>query len=141
MGTVNEEALAKTRAYLLQLTERSLKPNAEAIAAIIATSGIAVVLYPPDADIPDHFATILRDMGRVDDERVFRMTSACAKRMAANIGADHSADKVTPRWLLKKRPGRIFVLDVVGGGSLLVNFTPGVGLSLEPGQSDRDWKS
>ncbi len=35
MGTVNEEALAKTRA--LQLTDRSLKPNAEAIAAIIAT--------------------------------------------------------------------------------------------------------
>lgn len=116
--------------YLMhRLLEKGIKPHAEAIARIAATGGIAVVVWEVDES---NLRKLLRAEGWRPSSPVFPMTP----RMKAALDA---TDFVTCRWLKMRSDlcvTRLFV--VVRDGTLLVNYTPSEGFSLEPGSTDRE---
>lgn len=105
-----------------------IKPNALAIAEIVAAGGIAVVVANLSA-LSVQFAKALGWDGKA---AVFRMSAKGRRVFAA--GSKQNADHVTASWLVAKRDGRI--LYVEHSSTLLINFTPGEGYSLEPGSTD-----
>ena|ERR1044071_1867872 len=106
-------------------------PNADVLAGIIGRGEIAVAVY--DLDEADAFMQqAVRDIGWDGTSAVFRLLARHRKRLIEH--SEEYADHVTARWLRGARTGRIFLWT--GRGTLLINYQPGVGYSLEPGSLD-----
>ena len=107
--------------------------NAEAIASIVSDGGIACVVYELREDVVDG----ARDLGWDGETPAFEMNEEKRKLMAFKCG--QMGDVVTKKWLESERQGKIFVM--AHAGTLLVNFDPEDGYSLEPGSTDMSWAS
>jgi hypothetical protein len=117
--------MASSEAFMGRLIDEGIRPHAEQIASIIVDGrGIAVVVY----ELRVNWHEAARMMGWDGEASIFRLTRKAARRLA-------TLDAVTARWVNSKRPGRILVLSGEGG-TLLLNFTDGVGFSIEPGSTD-----
>ncbi|MBI5477329.1 MAG: hypothetical protein HY906_00650 [Deltaproteobacteria bacterium] len=106
------------------LVERAIKPNAEAIAPIVARGKIAVVVFEPHDEEP------IRNLGWDGESPVFQLAEATAERMAQTM----HGDRVTQRWLRRRGRGRILIF--MHYGTLLLNVDPEKGVSIEPGSTD-----
>jgi len=107
---------------LADLMENAIKPNAEALAAIMLKGEVAIVAYKPDAK---WCAALGLKPGT--ETAVSQMPGPFRKRMIEH------GDSVTSRWLRGGRTGRLFA--VMHAGSVLLNFTDGM-WSVEPGSTD-----
>lgn len=107
-----------------ELMDNAIKPNAEAIAAIILRGDIALVAYKPDAQWRTAFGVPPGDV------HIAVMPGPVRKRMIEN------GDSVTSRWLRGGRTGRVFV--VWGPGTMLVNVDKNGAFSLELGSTDAE---
>ena len=116
-----------------RIVKKGFGENAEAIMPIIARNEIAVVVFELD---PANWSAA-RDFGWDGKSPVFKMSKSLIKNFARGIRANFPDDKATPRWLENGRFGRIFLL--IHHGTLLVNFDPESGYSLEPGSDDPNW--
>lgn len=111
-----------------RLLNEAIKPQAQAIANLISRGHIAVVPFEPTGGGLGY----LQNWGW-KGESVYRMTTRQRKTMAEVCRG--CGDEITARWILSKgREGRIFV--IWGESTLLVNFVPDEGYSLEPGSTD-----
>ena len=60
----------------------------------------------------------------------FGITRGFAEKYLAHV------DDVTGRWIQRQRPDEAKVFVVMGGGTVLLNFTHGAGYAIEPGSLD-----
>lgn len=108
------------------LLEQIVERHATAIAQIHARGEIAIVVHKPSKRAA-HGARLLGWDGRV---AAFAITRSFAERYLAYV------DDVTRRWVERQQPDQAKVFIVTAGGSVLVNFTPGGGCTIEPGSLD-----
>jgi hypothetical protein len=120
----------RTPPSLVALLEHTIKPNAETIAEICVSGGIALVVRNPS----DQGRRAAAALGW-DGTSAFEMSMGQRKRMAEEC--EKVGDAVTARWLRRSGPGPGRIFAIAGNGTLLVNFEPGVGYSLEPGSTNR----
>jgi len=113
-----------------RLLSEGIHAHAQDIAPIIANGGIAVVVYKPH----DLAREAARAVGWDGESATFKLSNAARQRLIASLL--RRDDAVTCRWLRGNRAGRIFMIS--GAGTLLINFVPGVGYSLEPGSTDSE---
>jgi hypothetical protein len=120
----------------LQLLQERIRPYLQELAKVSVAGEIAVVLCNPS----EHGRAVARELGWDGDATVFCMSEAGRRRM---VDALSSFDPIRTRWLkraikrssMKSRPeGRIFFIS--GQRTLLVNYRPGKGFSVEPGSID-----
>jgi hypothetical protein len=107
------------------LLESAIKPHAHAIAAILAEGGIAAVVFEPQEPTLD---ALTDDFGW-RGESVFPFTRDNRELFAK--GCEELGDDIAAQWLrAENRLGRVLLFAAIG--TLLINFTPGQGFSLEP---------
>lgn len=109
-----------------RILEQGIKPHVEAIARIGLDGDLAVVVFEPS----DEAKPALAAFGW-DGKPVFSVNRTRAIKLM------EKSDPVTRAWVAKKSSAeciRIFVF--VHLGTLLVNYRPGEGYSLEPGSTD-----
>ena len=116
---------------LNRILDEGIKPYTEELAPIIADGDVAIVVFEPADDVKP----ALRAAGWDGRAHVLRMPNGYRKRLA------RSSDAVTRAWLTRSASvsgsaGRIFLF--VQRGTLLVNFSPERGYSLEPGSTDAE---
>jgi len=115
--------------FLEHLRTTGIIPHVDEIMDIALAGGVAVLVF----EATPKWATALRNMGGTGklETHVFRLSPDGEKTLA-------KADAVTKRWIERKHSdpenpiARIFVA-AHDGASLLVNFEPGKGFSIEPG--------
>ncbi len=112
------------------LLESAIKPHAHAIAEILSEGGIAAVVFEPQEPTLDalaHFGW--------HGEPVFLFTRDHRELFAK--GCEEIGDDVAAQWLrAENRLGRVLLFAAMG--TLLINFTPGQGFSLEPGSTNAE---
>jgi hypothetical protein len=126
MNVIDDDPKASAK-VLDAIFTHGIKPHADAIAEVVESGDIAIVVHRLRPDVERN----ARALGWDGVSPVFRMTESTRARMIASSEA--IADTVTARWLRAKRTGRVFVLS--GVGSLLVNVDED-GFSIEPGSTD-----
>lgn len=113
------------------IIEACFTPNAYALASIIGGGQVAVAVFKLDEG--DALAQqAARDIGWDGSSAVFPLSRDHKQRIidrSVELG-----DPLTAQWLRGERNGRIFLWT--GRGTVLVNFEPGRGYSLEPGSND-----
>jgi len=123
----------KTQETMDRIINNAIKPNAEEIASIFIRDDIACVVY----DLDPECRNVAKALGWDGKTPVFKIPKSVRKTFAHNLRVSCPDDKVTPRWLEGNRPGRIFLM--VHTGTLLMNYEPEVGYTLEPGSTDPGW--
>lgn len=113
---------------LQRVVNLGLRPIAPEIAVIGFTGDVVVALYEPG----EKAQARARALGWDGKSRIFRLTADGKRALAAS---DEVSDAGIAKWLASKFDpaapvARIYVLT--GDESLLVNFTPYGGWSLEP---------
>lgn len=105
-----------------RLLEQGIKPHADELAPIMISGEVAVLAFEPDVALEP----ALRAVGW-NARAVFRLATRWRTRLA------QGSDPVTRAWLARsgRDVGRILVFW--GAGTLLVNYTPATGYTLEPG--------
>lgn len=117
-----------------RILKEGIVAHADAIAPICAVGDIAVVVFELDPS----FHEGVRQWGWDGSCPVFRLSNARRKnaiRYFRQIG-----DTVSANWFERKQDERIFLFNGPGS-SLLINFKPGEGYSLEPGSLDANAKT
>jgi hypothetical protein len=109
-----------------------IKLHAERIAELSLSGAVAVVCAP------DVAPEVRVQLGANDGSLAFAMSDEVRKAMIADCLK--RGDSATVRWLRADSSGRIFYVSG-SGGTLLINFEPGKGYSIEPGSTDEEWKS
>jgi hypothetical protein len=116
---------------LQPIIDNCFRPNADALSKIIGRGEVAVVVFKLDES--DALALqAARDIGWDGTSVVFQLAGHTKKRLIEV--SEQQADPVTARWLRGGRTGRIFLWT--GRGTLLINYQPGAGYSVEPGSTD-----
>jgi len=114
-----------------RLLNKGIKAHGREIARIAVGGGIAAVVFEPAPSIVNWLKVNLNWNG----EPMFRLSAKERQWLAEawqNVG-----DEVSARWIRgKSGKGRIFVFS--GKGTLLINWSPGEGFSLEPGSTDAE---
>jgi hypothetical protein len=108
-----------------RILDEGIKPNALAVARIFEERGTAVVVFEPMGMA----VQAARDLGWDGKSPIFKLRAGAARRLA-------SSDSATRAWLERRTSGRILV--IAHEGTMLVNYTPGVGYSVEPGSTDAE---
>ena len=116
---------------LQSLVEGCLVPNAEVLASLIGRGEVAVVVYNLD-ETDALVQRAARDLGWDGPSPVFPLQGRLKKALIEE--SEQRADLVTARWLRGGRTGRIFLWT--GRGTLLINYQPDAGYSVEPGSLD-----
>jgi hypothetical protein len=127
--------------FMQRLLAQGIKPHAEEIEGVWREHGeVAVVFFELTPALREEMARAFLWNG---DAAVVRMPPEVARRIVSEC--KERGDEVTPRWLTDKRGwppwvGRIFVV-AHAGATLLVNYEPGEGFSVEPGSTAAGWMS
>lgn len=110
-----------------RLTDKGLIPHASELAPLLGPGKVAVLVFEPNDTVKD----ALFPLGWDGKAAVFQMSKSVARRYAK------LSDPVTAAWLMRdSSPGRLLVFW--GLGSVLMNWTPGRGLTIEPGSIETD---
>jgi hypothetical protein len=128
-------------AHLQKLTGPVFKANADFMAECIASGGLVCCLIDSHAFEANarKLATVLGWSGRGS---AFRVPSPVITKWVSTL--DEIGDRVTHTWLTREpavdsegniTTGRVFLITPVCG-TLLVNFTLGLGFGIEPGSTD-----
>jgi hypothetical protein len=131
----DDNAPHQSQAFLDRLLEEGIKPHAMTIAIASAAGEVSVVFYDVASEFPVSVAAARALGWRGGRSECIPLNRTHAERIADKLPSAVPSAK----WLRGRRPGRIFVCT--GGGSLCVNYEPGVGFSLEPGTTNREWMS
>lgn len=123
----------ESRAYWDRLHATAIKPNAVALATIMADGDVAVLLHNANA----HWWRAFGRKPRVIGTGVVRMKQADAERLAAAIERDYPHDGAI-QWLRKRKVGRLFV--AIDEGSWCLDHTPD-GFITAPNTRDEEWMS
>lgn len=117
----------ESRELWSQLFDGTIQPNAQRIAEIVSSGGIAVVVH----ELHPSLRATVRSMGW-RGKPVFPMPRAAALRFAMAT----ASDEITRRWLRREGgAGRVLVLMHLG--SFLFNLDAN-GFALEPGSTDAE---
>jgi hypothetical protein len=113
-----------------RVLEQGVKPHAAEIAAIGLSGRFACLVFEPG----DLHRKVVRTWGRTG-EAVFPLSPEQVRVLA-------STDRAALRWFsIPPDESKIKVFLLVHEGTLLINYEPGHGWSVEPGSTDAGWLS
>lgn len=124
--------IQKTAGEVLQsIIDGCFVPNAGVLAGIIVRGEIAVVVYNLD-ETDALVQRAVKALGWDGTSPVFPLAARLRRTLIEE--SEQRADPVTARWLRGGSTGRIFLWT--GRRTLLINYEPGDGYSLESGSLD-----